>query len=118
MPSVVFLFAILFVFMYLMIIRPQRQAARKQAEMIAALKPGDEVITAGGLYGDVVEVMEDRVSLEISEDIEVEVSKRAIATIVPAEAFADAPAELEEPDAPEQVEPEPVAAAQEETRQA
>ena len=107
------MFAILFVFMYLMVIRPQRQAQKKQLEMIAALKPGDEVITAGGLYGDIVEVMEDRVSLEISEDIEVEVAKRAIATVVPAEEF-EALAELEEPEA----EPEPVAAAQEESRQA
>ena len=61
--------------MYLMVIRPQRQAQKKQLEMIAALKPGDEVITAGGLYGDIVEVMDDRVSLEISEDIEVEVAQ-------------------------------------------
>lgn len=116
MPSVLFLFAILFVFMYLMIIRPQRQQARKHAELIANLKPGDEVITAGGLYGDIVEVLDDRVSLEISEDIEVEVSKRAIASIIPAEEFVDAPAELEPPEA--DPEPEPVAAAQEEPRQA
>jgi preprotein translocase subunit YajC len=112
MQGVLFLFAILFVFMYLMIIRPQRQQQRKQAEMIATLKPGDEVITSGGLYGDVVEVLEDRVSLEISEDIEVEVSKRAIASIIPAEEFEEAPAELEEPEA------EPAAAAQEDSRQA
>jgi preprotein translocase subunit YajC len=111
MPSILFLFAILFVFMYLMIIRPQRQQARKHAELIANLKPGDEIITAGGLYGDIVEVMDDRVSLEISEDVEVEVAKRAIASVIPAEAF-EAPAELEEPEA------EPVAAAQEDSRQA
>ena len=114
MPSVVLLFGILFVFMYLLVIRPQRQAQRKQLEMIAALKPGDEVITAGGLYGDVVEVMDDRVSLEISEDIEVEVAKRAIASIIPAEAFEEAAAELEAAEEPEpDAEAEPVAAAQE-----
>jgi preprotein translocase subunit YajC len=117
MQGVLFLFAILFVFMYLMIIRPQRQAQRKQASMIENLKPGDEVITAGGLYGDVVEVMDDRISLEISEDIEVEVAKGAIASIIPAEAFEDAPAELEEPQA-EAAEAEPVAAAQEDSGRA
>ena len=91
--NVLFLFAILFVFMYLLLIRPQRQQASRQKEMIEALKPGDEVITAGGIYGDIVEVMEDRVSLEISEDIEIEVSKRAIAQIIPAE--EPEPAEIE-----------------------
>jgi preprotein translocase subunit YajC len=116
------LFAILFVFMYLMVIRPQRQAQKKQLEMIAALKPGDEVVTAGGLYGDIVEVMDDRVSLEISEDIEVEVAKRAIASVIPAEAFEEAPAELEaaEPEAGAETDagPEPVAAAQEDSSRA
>lgn len=127
--NVLFLFAILFVFMYLLLIRPQRQQASRQKEMIEALKPGDEVITAGGIYGDIVEVMDDRVSLEISEDIEIEVSKRAIAQIIPAEepepaeieAAADETPEAEEPAETEAaVEPvEPVGAStQEDSRQA
>jgi preprotein translocase subunit YajC len=96
-----FLFVLLamFAFVYLLLIRPQRQQQRRQTEMINALKPGDEVITVGGIYGDVTEVQDDRVSLEISEDVEVEVAKRAIATVVPPE---DA---LEPESAPE---PEPV----------
>ncbi len=126
--NVLFLFAILFVFMYLLLIRPQRQQASRQKEMIEALKPGDEVITAGGIYGDIVEVMEDRVSLEISEDIEIEVSKRAIAQIIPAEepelaeieAGADETTETAEAaEAAETDEAaEPVAATQEDSRQA
>ncbi len=118
--NVLFLFGILFVFMYLLLIRPQRQQARRQAEMIEALKPGDEVITAGGIFGDVVEVMEDRVSLEISEDIEIEVAKRAIAQIVPPEEPETVEAEAEAEDTTETEDAaEPVgAAAQEDSRQA
>lgn len=53
--------------------------------MLSALKPGDEVITIGGIYGDVIEVEEDKVVLEIAEDVHIEVARRAIASIVPPE---------------------------------
>jgi preprotein translocase subunit YajC len=76
---------VLFAFMYLLLIRPQRQQQARQQDMLNSLKPGDEVITVGGIYGDVVEVEDDRVALEIAEDVEIEVSKRAIASIVPPE---------------------------------
>jgi len=94
---------VLFAFMYLLLIRPQRQQQARQREMLNSLKPGDEVITVGGIYGDVVEVEDDRVALEIAEDVEVEVSKRAIASIVP-------PEEPEEPaEGDEVLEPEAAA---------
>jgi preprotein translocase subunit YajC len=98
-----FLFVLLamFAFFYLLLIRPQRQQQRRQADMINALKPGDEVITAGGIYGDVTDVQDDRVSLEIAEDVEIEVAKRAIATVVPPEEGLE-PVEAPEPEtAPE-----------------
>ena len=104
-PSFLFVIAAMFLIMWLMLIRPQRQQQRRHTEMIEALKPGDEVITNGGIYGDVVGVEEDRVIVEIAEDVEVEVVKRAIATVVPPE-----DAESREEDEPEEaVETEPAA---------
>jgi preprotein translocase subunit YajC len=103
---------LIFGLMYFVMIRPQRQQQRRHQEMLANLKVGDEVITAGGIYGDVVGVEPDRVSLEIAEDIEVEVARRAISSIVapePEEEGADQ-AELEEP--------EPVAEAEAEAAEA
>ena len=85
----------MFVFMYLLLIRPQRQQQRRHAAMIEALKPGDEVITAGGIYGDVTGVEPDRITLEIAEDVEIEVAKRAIASVVPPEAYEEAEEEVE-----------------------
>ena len=106
--------AVMFLILYLLLIRPQRQQQRRHAEMVNALKPGDEVITAGGIYGDITGVEDDRVTLEIAEDVEIEVAKRAIASVVPSEEFEpDEPgaAEADEPEAvePEAVGPEPVA---------
>jgi preprotein translocase subunit YajC len=70
---------------YFLMIRPQRQQQRRHQEMISALKLGDEVITAGGLYGEVKRLDPDRVMLEIDDDVEVVVAKRAIASVVPPE---------------------------------
>ena len=79
----------MFVLMYLLLIRPQRQQQRRHAEMLDSLKVGDEIITAGGIYGDVTGVHEDRVTVEIAEDVEIEVAKRAISNVVPPEESAE-----------------------------
>ena len=80
-----FVIVIMFAFMYLLVIRPQRQQQRRHTELMSSLKVGDEVITAGGIYGDISEVQPDRVTLEVAEDVHIEVAKRAIASVVPPE---------------------------------
>jgi preprotein translocase subunit YajC len=75
----------MFGFLYFLMIRPQRAQQRKRAEMISALKPGDEVITTGGIYGEVVQLDEERVMLEIDDDVRVAVARGAIASVVPPE---------------------------------
>ncbi len=96
-----FLFVILvmFAFMYLLLIRPQRQQQRRHSEMVSSLKVGDEVVTAGGIYGDISEVQPDRVTLEIAEDVHIEVAKRAIASVVPPEEEAVEELDATEPEA-------------------
>ena len=101
----VIVFAIMLVFIYLLILRPQNTQRNKQAEMLGTLKPGDEIITVGGIYGDVVEVHDDRIELEIAEDVHIEVAKRAIAQVVPPDAELSAIEAPEPMDAPE---PEPL----------
>ena len=71
--------------MYFLLIRPQRAKQRQMQDMLSRLAPGDEVITIGGIYGDVVDVEEDKVTLEIAEDVHIEVARRAISQIVPQE---------------------------------
>jgi preprotein translocase subunit YajC len=65
--------------MYFLWIAPQQKQRKAQSAMLAALAPGDEVVTAGGVYGKVVSVMEDGVNLEIAEGVVVRVAKPAIA---------------------------------------
>lgn len=107
MAFIIVLVAML-IFMYFLLIRPQRAKQRQVQDMLANLKPGDEVITIGGIYGDVVEVEEDKVVLEIAEDVHIEVTRRAISSIIQ-EPPPDEPEESEEEESDESEETEPEA---------
>jgi preprotein translocase subunit YajC len=98
-----FFFVLLGMFglMYFTLIRPNRQEQRRLAETLQRLKVGDEVITGGGIYGEIVELDEERVLLEVDDDVRIAVARRAIAAIVPPEELArlesDEPVTVEEP---------------------
>ena len=79
------LLLVMFGFMYFVLIRPQRSQQRKHADLLSSLKPGDEVVTAGGIYGEVVQLDAERVMLEIDDDVRIAVARRAIASVVPPE---------------------------------
>jgi preprotein translocase subunit YajC len=89
----------LFVLFWLLLIRPQRRRARAQEEMIASLRVGDEIVTAGGLYGDVTAIEGDEVYVEIADGIEVRVARRAVAGVMPDEDEDEADEEDEEDEA-------------------
>lgn len=108
-PIFVF-FLVMLVFMYLLLIRPQRQQAKRHQEMLQNLNVGDEVVTAGGIYGEVTAIDDERVQLEIDADVRVAVARRAITSKVSPEeaaAMAEEPAEAPEPMTVEEPEPLP-----------
>jgi preprotein translocase subunit YajC len=63
---------------YFLLIRPQRQRAKRQRELLQQLEVGDRVQTVGGLYGVVVGMDEDAVVLGV-EDGRIRVARRAVA---------------------------------------
>lgn len=67
--------ALVFVVFYFLLIRPQQQKARAHREMVDNLKRNDEVMTAGGLYGRVIEVNEKIVTVEIAPNVRVRVDR-------------------------------------------
>ena len=80
-----FLIILLFGFaiMWLLIVMPQRRRQRAHQELVGNLRPGDYVLTVGGMYGTVNEIGEDDIGLEVSPDVEVRVAKRSVAQVVP-----------------------------------
>jgi preprotein translocase subunit YajC len=55
--------AIILIF-YFLLIRPQSMARKKHAEILAGLKKGDDVTTAGGIVGKVKDIKDDRITIE------------------------------------------------------
>ncbi len=93
----VLILLVLFV-LWLLIVRPQRRRRQAQEAMIDHLRPGDEVITAGGLFAHVVRIVEDEVTVELAPGVEARLAKRAIAAVVPFEEPPGGDPELEAPE--------------------
>ena len=85
-------FALMLVLFWVLIVLPQRRRRQKQADLLSELESGDEVITAGGVYGTVREVADDYVVLEIAPDTRIRVAKASVAVrTAPELAPADPP---------------------------
>lgn len=78
--------------MYFLIIRPQQKKAKDLAQLLSALKPGDEVITAGGILGRVRSVAEGFVSIDIGNNTVVKVLKTHVSGLTKDPKAKDAPA--------------------------
>lgn len=69
---------LMFIVMYFVFVRPQKQEQQKRQVMLDALKKGDRVITIGGVYGVIVDISEKSVSLKVAEKVELKFQKAAI----------------------------------------
>lgn len=82
MASLILIVA-MFVLLWILLIRPQRQRQQEQHRMIESIEIGDEILTVGGIYGIVEEFdEEDDLVVEIAEGIRVRVARRAVAAVV------------------------------------
>jgi preprotein translocase subunit YajC len=82
LASLILLLA-MFVLLWVLLIRPQRQRQMKQQHLLSSVEPGDEVLTVGGLYGIVRGIdEEDDLIVEIAEGIQVRIARRAIGAVV------------------------------------
>ncbi len=73
---------VLFAAFWLLLIRPQRSQARRQQELIRSLEIGDEIVSAGGLYGTIKRIDGDDLVVELAPQIEVRMARGAVAGIV------------------------------------
>ena len=74
---------IMFAAMYFLMIRPQQKRQKEHKAMIEAVAKGDEIVTAGGLAGKVSKLGETYLTLEIANNVEVQVQRSAIAQVLP-----------------------------------
>lgn len=71
-------FALILAIFYLMVLMPMRRRQKKIAEFQAALKAGDRVVTTGGIYGTITKVNDQLVTLQIAQNVRIEIAKAAI----------------------------------------
>ena len=68
---------------YFLLIRPQSKRRKEHAALVAALSKGDEVITAGGIVGNVTKVEDDFVKVQLASKLEVRIQKSAVSATLP-----------------------------------
>jgi preprotein translocase subunit YajC len=81
MPAYLFILVLLAI-VWFFLIRPRQRQMRAQQQQLASLDVGDEIVTAGGLYGTVKAIEDGDVRLEVAPDVVVRVAKRAVAAIL------------------------------------
>jgi preprotein translocase subunit YajC len=75
-------FVLIFVIMYFLIIRPQRQQMKKRQEMLASVRRGDTVVTGGGLVGKVTKVTNDNeLEIDLGGGVKVTALRATIADV-------------------------------------
>jgi preprotein translocase subunit YajC len=78
--SMIIPFALMFVLLYILIIRPQRKKEQQRIQMIQNVNKNDHILTTGGIYGTVLSVKDNEVTLKIddSNNTKVRLAKSAI----------------------------------------
>ena len=84
-------FGMMFLIFYVLVFRPQAKSRKEHDQMLKSLKKHDEVVTSGGLFGTVVNVKPEAITLRIDEGVRVEVERSAIVRVSKSHG---APAEL------------------------
>ncbi|OUU79729.1 MAG: preprotein translocase subunit YajC [Gammaproteobacteria bacterium TMED78] len=81
---------IIFALFYFLLIRPQNKRQKEHRQMIDSLKVGQEVVTSGGVLGEVKDVGDLWVTLEIGDKNSIKVQKNTIATLMPKDTIKNA----------------------------
>ena len=71
----VFMFAVF----YFLIIRPQRKRQQDQQAILAALKPGDRIITIGGIYGEIESMNDESLVIKVESGSVLRIARQAVA---------------------------------------
>jgi preprotein translocase subunit YajC len=75
-------FVLILILFYFLILRPQQKQGRERQELLKNLKRGDNVLTSGGIYGRILTIAGDIVTLEVAKGVSVRVARSAITGLV------------------------------------
>ena len=92
--SFLIVMVLLLVVMYVLMIRPQRAKQQQHQSMIDACGVGDDVLTTGGIYGTITQAEGDDLVVQIAEGMNVHMTRRGVAAVLPPEDEETADAEM------------------------
>ncbi len=70
------------VIFYFLLIRPQQKRAKDHVKLVAAIQSGDRVVTNSGIHGIIANVKDTTFLLKVADNVKLEISKDAIATVL------------------------------------
>lgn len=71
-------FALVLAIFYFVILLPMKNRQKKVQDFLSALKEGDKIVTQGGIFGSIVKIKDEAVSLQIAPNVRVDIAKAAI----------------------------------------
>jgi preprotein translocase subunit YajC len=75
--------AVFVVIFYFLLIRPQQKKQKEHQAMLSKIAVGDEVVTAGGILGKVIETGDQFLTVEIAENVRIKVQRFQVTSLVP-----------------------------------
>ena len=88
-PPVLFQFLpliIIAVLFYFLLIRPQQKKQKEHEKLVAGVKTGDKVVTAGGIHGIVANVKDSTFLIKVADNVKIEFDKSSITSVTKADA--------------------------------
>ncbi len=79
---------LIFVIFYFLLVRPQQKKSKEHRNMLAQLKKNDEVLTSGGIFGKVISLADNVVTLEVAPNMRIRVNRPQIAQLTKVEKAA------------------------------
>jgi preprotein translocase subunit YajC len=77
------MFGGLFLFMYFLIIRPQRKRSKEHKELANSLGKGDEIVMNSGLLGKISKLDDDYITVEVANNVELKFQRAAVHAVLP-----------------------------------
>lgn len=82
MSTFILMMGSIFAIFYFLLIRPQKKERQQHEEKVNSLKKGDRVVAAGGVFGSIIGIKDDKAVIKIAENVKIEVLKSSISHII------------------------------------
>ena len=74
-------FALMFVVLYLLILRPQMKKQKDQQRLIDELEKKDQIVTSGGIHGIIENIKDDILVVKVADNVKIEISRAAVSRV-------------------------------------